>query len=999
MAKTKFLCPPPAAVGSGTFSDDLVGFQLVTGGGLTQGNFQFTSAAFEKVSRSFDTGVFSNPITLETLNIESIEETKKLIQRNFQVYPNFDLSQITSFSLYGSLSKRLSTAITKVINYFPAALQVDSKNNSFYTGYTAFNIVYNQIENETTFDVEVDLLKNPLSIDYSVNSAANLETAPMKMSPYRDLTNSFENYALFFSDLLTEYKIIDFTPTQTLTGGNLNFVVQGNPFTNQTATTRTFLIKPNKLKTDEIFKNDFDVIETYLLNRNSSPLYTSTYTYQDYDQNGNLTKYVENVSWSLDGLWNLDIRTDSFTKYIEKLQEIGEKLDENKTNLISRFLTAGSLKEFDTQDQKVEKVLQIYGRSFDETKKFIDALAYMNSVNYVVGNDIPSQLLTNLAKTLGLNTNITPLNNDELLSTLFTTTQSQYEGVSVEQTPLELNYQYYRNLILNAAILFKSKGTRKSIEYIMRMVGAPDALIEFNEYVYLADQKISVDEFEERYAKISGGTTYISFPTYNSNVFSIFGTQYTGFTSDGFVQNVTLSKSDYPIDLESGYPSRPDYTDDYFFQKGAGWFERTPEHTSTQVIDEALSDFTVSPTIVKTKFTPFNYGLDYLKRYENFPFLNLGYRLTKIVDNKKSWKIEDIGGRVNNDATTSTNYYTEDERAVLNVKNMDLYLNMGQGITYDIWESSVLYNYPIPSSGLSAPYPTPGLNDWTVINPQPNKKTFFEFAQTFYNNMINVRNRQTISDGKTGGYPTLQSIFWKYLQSEQTVGIPNNKFSYQKMIDYTLGLGDYWIRLVEQFVPATTLWNTGQKLDNSIFHRQKVVWRRQRGCTFINNYKNNTDCLACQYEGKLFSYDCIDQTTTCNVPSFDPINVLSLKLQDVLSTSGYTSPQCDSTTIISNWYVNLRLLDLTTNTETTLVNELFYTGYGQNALDPTTSLPLTYSQVLNSIDTKLINIYQYGLNYYISGGNLIVSNSSCYDNFTNKQLKLYIGLDIKINCN
>jgi hypothetical protein len=75
------------------------------------------------------------------------------------------------------------------------------------------------------------------------------------------------------------------------------------------------------------------------------------------------------------------------------LQSIAEKLDEYKTNLISRFLTSGSLKEFDTIDQKIEKTLQIYGRSFDETKKFIDSLANITSVNYVVKNDIPSQLI------------------------------------------------------------------------------------------------------------------------------------------------------------------------------------------------------------------------------------------------------------------------------------------------------------------------------------------------------------------------------------------------------------------------------------------------------------------------------------------------------------------------------------------------------------------------------------------------------------------------------
>jgi hypothetical protein len=50
------------------------------------------------------------------------------------------------------------------------------------------------------------------------------------------------------------------------------------------------------------------------------------------------------------------------------------------------------------------------------------------------------------------------------------------------------------------------------------------------------------------------------------------------------------------------------------------------------------------------------------------------------------------------------------------------------------------------------------------------------------------------------------------------------------MIEYINGLGDSWIRLVEQFIPATTIWNTGTKFENSIFHRQKFVYRRQRMC-------------------------------------------------------------------------------------------------------------------------------------------------------------------------
>jgi hypothetical protein len=1001
MAK-KYLCPPPASTGSATFSDDLVGFQLVAGGGLTQGNFQYTSAIFEKNNRTFDTGVFSQPFNLENLQIESIEQNKLLIEKNFKVFPNFDLSQITSFSLYGSLSKRLATSVTKIINFFPAALQIDKFNYNQTSGATAYNITYNSIENYTTFDVSVSFLKNPFGIDYSSNAANNLKTMPMSVSPLRDLTNGYEKYSLFFTDFINEYNIIDFEPSQTLTAGTLTFTVLGNPFSSETQSVRTLIIKPNKIKTEQSFKEDFDYVEQFLLNRNTLPLYTSQFSYPDYDSNGIYTQYVDNLTWATDGFWNLDIRTALFDTYLEKLQNIGEKIDEFKTNLISRFLVSGSLKEFDTIDQKLEKVLQIYGRSFDETKKFIDALGHMTSVNYIVGDDIPSQLLVNLAKTLGLDTKISPINNDDLLNSLFnTSTEQLYQGQVKPLTPLELNYQYYRNLILNAAFLFKSKGTRKSIEYILRMVGAPEQLIEFNEYIYIADKKISIEEFETKYATIeSSGSIYIGTPAFNPDVtYSLYGTQYTSYTVNGQLIFTDLRANDYPIDTDTGYPYKPDNTEDYFFQKGAGWFERTPEHISPEVINEELSDFSLNPAIIRTKYSPFTYGQDYLDRYQNFPLLNIGYRLTKTVDNVKAWNSQKVGLRTNTTNMTETNYEVLNENLVINSKNMELYLNMGQGITYDIWESSVNYNYPIPNTGLTTPYPSPGLNDWTVINPKPNQKTFFEFAQTFYNNMINVRNRQTISDGKTGGYPTLQSIFWRYLQSEETVGIPNNKFTYQKMIDFTLGLGDYWVRLVEQFVPATTLWLTGQKFDNSIFHRQKVVWRRQRGCVFIAGSRLNSDCLQCTYNGEPYAYDCIDQTTSCSIPFFEPANVLSLKIQDVLASSGYTTPQCDTSTVVSRWYVNLRLQDIITSTEEALVNGNFYTGYGPFALDINTGIPLTYSQVLSAIDSQLQNIYQFGLNYYISGGNLIVSNSTCYDNFTNKRLKLYIGLEIEINCN
>ena len=969
---------PPGGVR--TFSDNLVGFQITDGGGLTQGNFEFTPSIYEKSNRKFDTGVFSNPYTLENLKIENIQEAKKVIEKTFKVYPNFDISEITSFSMYGSLQKRLSSSVIKIINYFPAAIEIKpNAPGTLFTAYTAFDVSYDKISDETTFSTRSRLFYNPFDIDCSKNAARNVATR-IGVSKYRDMTSNFRDYAVYFRNIDKEFQITDIIPMNNMTGGTLTLTVKGEMFPNQTASTFNLVIKPNKQKTEEIFLDSFDEVEDFLLTRDTIPKYSPTFTYPDYSNTGSYTLFNKKVTWPLDTYWNLDITSNKFTEYLNKLQDIASKLDEYKTNLISRFLVTGSIKEFDTSDQKIEKILQIYGRSFDEVKKFIDALANINSVNYIVKNDIPSQLLSNLAQTLGINSDISPITNTNFLDSVFDpNTKKVFLGQSVPKTPTELNYEYFRNVILNSAYMFKSKGTRQSLEYIMRFIGAPDALLEFNEVVYLADTKVNYDEFYEKYCQISGGTTYIQNPTLDpTNTFSVLGVTYTGYTTSGNIKLIDNTINDFGIDSD-GFPSSPQPTETNFFQQGAGWFEKSPEHRAPEVADNANSSFNPSNPYLITSIKPFSFGQEYMDKFRKFPDISEGYVLTKINDNQKSWAKETIGLRQNGSNFNGVNYNVEDDRLIINSKNIELYLNMGQGITYDIWDMSVKYDYPISNTGLTSPYPYPGNIDWTFINPKPKEKTFFEFAQSFYNNFINVRNRQTIFDGKTGGYPTLQSVFWKYLQSEETVGLPTNKFTYQKMIDYTLGLGDHWQRLLEQVVPSTTLWLTGQKMENSIFHRQKFVWRRQRGCAFIP-----VECIPCKYDGQTFSYDCIDQTLKCQLNG-DASDVFKIALSSLLNQGGFDQSQCDLNSIITNWYIDLRL------DNQILIQELFYTGYGVSDFPSNT-------QVINSINTKLVGLYNYGLNYYLAGNTLVISNSTCYDDFTNKTLYLNIGVDIQINC-
>ncbi len=186
MATQKFTCPPQSSAAN-EFSNNLVGVQLVTGGGLTQANFNFTTNISEKQNRTFNIGTFSDPINLESINIDNNIEAAEILANNYRVYPNYDLSQVTNFTQYGSLVKRFSVSITKIINFYPAGLEVSPNTNKFITQETAFNITYDAVEDDTTFEVSVSSIRNPFDIDYTVNAETNMLFNEMEVSPLRNM--------------------------------------------------------------------------------------------------------------------------------------------------------------------------------------------------------------------------------------------------------------------------------------------------------------------------------------------------------------------------------------------------------------------------------------------------------------------------------------------------------------------------------------------------------------------------------------------------------------------------------------------------------------------------------------------------------------------------------------------------------------------------------------------------------------------------------------------
>ena len=85
--------------------------------------------------------------------------------------------------------------------------------------------------------------------------------------------------------------------------------------------------------------------------------------------------------------------------------------------------------------------------------------------------------------------------------------------------------------------------------------------------------------------------------------------------------------------------------------------------------------------------------------------------------------------------------------------------------------------------------------------------------------------RQTISD-----YPLLRLFYQLYLTANNCGEDLTGKLTYNNLFEFMDKIGDYWLDLLEQVVPATTIWegcdNSGKIFRNTIFDQNKFIYKK-----------------------------------------------------------------------------------------------------------------------------------------------------------------------------
>jgi hypothetical protein len=767
--------PSQAASGADSFSDDLVGNQFTQGSSLMTGaNFAIEKVIPEKDSKEFITQPFSKFLTLDDIQEETIlvSNGTSYSTINKDIKFNND-KQNADRSLYGSLKQRIGVDITNIITNYPAAIMVDASSPIGLNNISAENISYSILSNTTEFNIQYSLLYNPLDI-VLVEPKSN--TLPETDNSMRDFFSSYTKYVVDLSG--STFSIVSYTEPDS--DNRITLKVDGNCFAGYTGYTENYLIRPND-GVVENFYDELDDLERVLLNRESNPIFNAGFNVPK-ESNGGYTieTVTEYVNWPVSrDEWNIQIVGLNYDYYVNKVSSLAEEIDDYKSNLVIRFLTSPQLYEFDTDEKKIESIFQIYGQSFDQVKLFIDNIAYMRNVSYDGINNVPDILLKNLSETLGLST-ITLFDEKTLQDSLYTRHDTQYDGISTGTNIVEAEYEFYRRLLVNLAHLYKSKGTRTTIEFFLKFIGAPEPMIRLDEYVYKVDGPLSSKTIEDDIWYAIQGVKLTNIAEY---IETTGMTGFTGYTLTQLTGSTTLTRDEYPIDEETGLPRGIKYSDaTMYFQKGAGWYKKTLDHRSPDILDEANSDLNSRTKVIKTMSKPFTYGEDYFDIYRNLPGLDYGFSLTTEIDNKKIEVVEDENM----------------SKLTLNRKNINIFLSGDRAIDYDIYRKS---------RDLSLSFGT--------LTPQTGI-TFDEF--------ISVIASQIITDSNVIKYKdSYINLFEVYNAYQQSGGF--TPYSYISVADFINRLSPYWINIIEQFIPATTLWIGGNVIENGIFNRSKYKHR------------------------------------------------------------------------------------------------------------------------------------------------------------------------------
>jgi hypothetical protein len=404
---------------------------------------------------------FSSYGTLSNLKNENFNVDKILESKKNDLNINGELP--TSHSYFGSFYTKVAKSINDIIEKFPFAIYV----NNFNTGITAFDYSYNVIKDFSEFKVPITGLTNQGDVIFTSGF-----TSDRGINLY-DNTNQFE--VQLQGTGKTSHEILSYKYV-TGVNGFLEFKISGEFLINNisNSTNVPFYIRPSIVRYEE-FKKTLSNLEKQIL---IEQIFMVPEPESD-------TYIRKEFIWpkTIDG-FNPDSYGLFFEGYTEDLLKSCQELDESKTNWMIRTMIPENYLDLDSENKIYQKLISVYSAEFDTLKQYIDGISYAHTVSYSKKENVPDRFLHKLSHLLGWKhaNNFTDVDIFEYL----TSGKDEQENKSLEDYDNEI----WRRILINLNWLYKKKGTRDAITFIFKLIGAPECIYRFNEFVYKVNKVV-----------------------------------------------------------------------------------------------------------------------------------------------------------------------------------------------------------------------------------------------------------------------------------------------------------------------------------------------------------------------------------------------------------------------------------------------------------------------------------------------------------------------------
>ena len=295
-------------------------------------------------------------------------------------------------------------------------------------------------------------------------------------------------------------------------------------------------IQPTQECIDDYFAS-LTGFKAQLLRRDSSPLYTNKFiTPTEY----NFRWYYpeKQYTWPSDG-YCIQVDTMPFSRFVEKMYDMGQSFDEMWTDNLYRSMTHEAIKNFDwsysrefypgdAEDnidggERMQKIIRVMGRVFDDIKLYIDNIKNVRNVTYDQINNCHEALLSDensingidVVSTIDSDYDINTSISSEFLSSTHITKDNWWKQDTDEDDTVissSLPRWYYnrhsediypdvcdneimRRLAISVKRIMQTKGTQHGIEMMLALFGlGKDVDYTIEEEAYYTEKPILYDE-------------------------------------------------------------------------------------------------------------------------------------------------------------------------------------------------------------------------------------------------------------------------------------------------------------------------------------------------------------------------------------------------------------------------------------------------------------------------------------------------------------------------